>query len=88
MPAQLTAADYVPGSVITTPELLRDVLANEDGVFAFEQFMPIGIARIRSLSLALARIEGRLFRACLRCPKTAAEMRKDASEFNRTEPRR
>ena len=85
MPAQLTAADYVPGSVIDTPELLRAVLAHEDGVwieFHAGETPILMTAEEATLHLSgwtaqrdRLLAQGRIRRALVRCPQTAEEMR-------------
>jgi hypothetical protein len=71
--------DYAPGPTIDTPELLLDVLANEDGVFHFGTFLTPAAAERRVASWkAMARVwiaDGSFRRACLKCLQTGKEMR-------------
>jgi hypothetical protein len=79
----MNPADYVSGPVIDTPELLRDVILYEDAVWIAGAARECGLLRCYAGSAAILahwlEAGAPVCRAFLKCPQTAAEMRKETT---------
>jgi hypothetical protein len=74
----MNPSDYTPGPVIDTPELLRDVLANEDAVYVNGEFTPCcDLQETKRYYSHIAMYVSTYHRAFVKCPQTAAEMKRD-----------
>jgi hypothetical protein len=72
--------DYIIGPRIDTPELLRDVLANEDAVYVNGEFTPCcDLQETKRYYSHIAMYVRTFHRAYLKCPQTAKEMRKETA---------